>query len=127
MGMSDGEKVRLNFSVGVSVLINPVGKSVLICSDGVGDSVGMSDGEKVELNGLGLGASVGVSDGEKVGKSVDTCTGPDIRWLVVITVMLMTVRFVQPPSVTLFNVYRKFLKNADDSAVSLVMPLTLCE
>ena len=99
--MSDGEKVGFN----------------------VGASVSTSDGEKV---GSDEGESVGMFDGEKVGKSVDTCTGSDIRWLVVINVMLMTVRFVQPPSVTLFNVYRKFLENADDSAVCLVMPLTLC-
>ena len=116
--MSDGEKV--GFNVGESVGISD-GEKV---GFNVGASVGMPDGEKVELN---VGASVGISDGEKVGKSVDTCTGSDIPCLVVITVMLMTVRFVQPPSVTLFNVYRKFLKNADDSAVSLVMPLTLCE
>ena len=61
--------------VAVAVLINPVGKSVLICSERVGDSVGMSDGEKVELNGLGLGASVGVSDGEKVGLNVGASVG----------------------------------------------------
>ena len=33
MGMSDGEKVRLSLGVGVSVLINPVGKSVSPVSD----------------------------------------------------------------------------------------------